>query len=217
MQYGKRVLFKEVDLKFTHGNCYGVIGANGAGKSTFLKILSGEIDANYGSVSVEPGNRMAVLKQDHFAYQDEQVLNAVIMGHQEMYKIMEEKNAIYMNPDATEEDGMRAAELENQYGEMGGWNAESDAAFLLSSMGVKEDLHYLTVGELSGPDKVKVLLAQALFGDPDILLLDEPTNDLDAGTIVWLARLPGGFQKYRDRSLTRPLLPRYGLYPRSRH
>ncbi len=194
LQYGKRVLFKEVDLKFTHGNCYGVIGANGAGKSTFLKILSGEISPNQGQVSIEPGKRMAVLKQDHFAYEQEQVLNTVIMGHQEMYRIMEEKNAIYMNPDATEEEGMRAAELENKFGEMGGWNAESDAALLLSNMGVKEDLHYLTMSELSGSDKVKVLLAQALFGDPDLLLLDEPTNDLDANTIVWLANFLADFK-----------------------
>jgi ATPase subunit of ABC transporter with duplicated ATPase domains len=194
LQYGKRVLFKEVDLKFTHGNCYGVIGANGAGKSTFLKILSGDIDPNSGSVSLEPGNRMAVLKQDHFAYENEQVLDTVIMGHQEMYKIMQEKNAIYMDPDATEADGLRAAELENQFGEMGGWNAENDAAYLLSSMGVKEELHYMTMGDLSGPDKVKVLLAQALFGEPDILLLDEPTNDLDAATVVWLADFLADFK-----------------------
>jgi len=194
LQYGKRVLFKDVDLKFTHGNCYGVIGANGAGKSTFLKILAGEVDPNHGQVSIEPGRRMAVLKQDHFAYEREQVLNTVIMGHEELYAILEEKNAIYMNPDATEAEGMRAAELENQYGEMGGWNAESDAALLLSNMSVAEELHYLTMAELSGPDKVKVLLAQALFGDPDILLLDEPTNDLDAATIVWLADFLADFK-----------------------
>lgn len=194
LQYGKRVLFKDVDVKFTQGNCYGVIGANGAGKSTFLKILSGEIDANRGQVSFEPGNRMAVLKQDHFAYEDEQVLNVVIMGHQEMYQVMQEKNAIYMDPDASEEDGMRAAELENKYGEMGGWNAESDAAELLSNMGIKEDLHYLNMSELAGAEKVKVLLAQALFGNPDILLLDEPTNDLDANTITWLADFLADFK-----------------------
>ena len=194
LQYGKRVLFKDVDVKFTQGNCYGVIGANGAGKSTFLKILSGEIDANRGQVSFEPGNRMAVLKQDHFAYEDEQVLNVVIMGHQEMYQIMQEKNAIYMDPDASEEDGMRAAELENKYGEMGGWNAESDAAELLSNMGIKEDLHYLNMSELAGAEKVKVLLAQALFGNPDILVLDEPTNDLDANTITWLADFLADFK-----------------------
>lgn len=194
LQFGKRVLFKEVNLKFNQGNCYGVIGANGAGKSTFMKILSGEIDPNQGSVSIEPGNRMAVLKQDHFGYEQEQVLNTVIMGHQEMYAIMQEKDAIYMNPDATEEEGMRAAELENQFGEMGGWNAESDAAELLSNMGIREDLHYLTMGELSGPEKVKVLLAQALFGNPDILLLDEPTNDLDAPTVTWLADFLADFK-----------------------
>ncbi len=187
LQFGKQVLFDEVDLKFTRGNCYGVIGANGAGKSTFLKILSGEIEPNRGSVSIEPGNRMAVLKQNHFEFEDEVVLNTVLMGHQEMYRIMEEKNAIYMNPEATDEEGMRAAELENEYGNMGGWTAESDAAELLSNMGVKEELHNKLLRDLSGPEKVKVLLAQALFGNPDLLLLDEPTNDLDAETATWLA------------------------------
>jgi len=187
LQFGKRVLFDEVDLKFTRGNCYGVIGANGAGKSTFMKMLSGEIDPTRGNINIEPGNRMAVLKQDHFEFEEEEVLNTVLMGHQEMYDIMVEKNAIYMNPDATDEDGLRAAELENKYGEMGGWTAESDAAELLSNMGISEDLHYKQMKELSGPEKVKVLLAQALFGDPDILLLDEPTNDLDAETVTWLA------------------------------
>ena len=194
LQYGKRVLFKEVNLKFTQGNCYGVIGANGAGKSTFLKILSGEIDPNLGHVSIETGKRMAVLKQDHFAYEDNQVLDVVIMGHKEMYQIMQEKDAIYMNPDATEEEGMRAAELENTFGEMGGWNAESDAAELLSNMGIKEDLHYKKMAELNGAEKVKVLLAQTLFGEPDILLLDEPTNDLDAKTITWLADFLADFK-----------------------
>jgi len=194
LQYGKRVLFKDVDIKFNQGNCYGVIGANGAGKSTFLKILSGEIDANRGSIGFEPGNRMAVLKQDHFAYENEQVLNVVIMGYQEMYDIMQEKDAIYMNPDATEAEGMRAAELENRFGEMGGWNAESDAAELLSNMGIKEDLHYQNMSDLSGSEKVKVLLAQALFGNPDMLLLDEPTNDLDANTITWLADFLADFK-----------------------
>ena len=194
LQYGKRVLFKDVDIKFNQGNCYGVIGANGAGKSTFLKILSGEIDANRGSIGFEPGNRMAVLKQDHFAYENEQVLNVVIMGHQEMYDIMQEKDAIYMNPDATEAEGMKAAELENRFGEMGGWNAESDAAELLSNMGIKEDLHYQNMSDLSGSEKVKVLLAQALFGNPDMLLLDEPTNDLDANTITWLADFLADFK-----------------------
>ncbi|WP_367391250.1 ABC-F family ATP-binding cassette domain-containing protein [Lewinella sp. LCG006] len=194
LQYGKRVLFKDVDIKFNQGNCYGVIGANGAGKSTFLKILSGEIDPNHGHIIFEPGNRMAVLKQDHFAYENEQVLNVVIMGHQEMYDIMQEKDAIYMNPDATEAEGMRAAELENRFGEMGGWNAESDAAELLSNMGIKEELHYQNMSDLSGAEKVKVLLAQALFGNPDMLLLDEPTNDLDANTITWLADFLADFK-----------------------
>lgn len=194
LQYGKRVLFDEVNLKFTRGNCYGVIGANGAGKSTFLKMLSGEIDPVRGNVVIEPGNRMAVLKQNHFEFEEEQVLNTVIMGHKEMYDIMFEKNAIYMNPDATEEDGLRAADLENEFGEMGGWNAESDAAELLSHMGIKEDLHYKFMKELSGPQKVKVLLAQALFGEPDILLLDEPTNDLDAETVTWLADFLADFK-----------------------
>ncbi|RMF01718.1 MAG: ATP-binding cassette domain-containing protein [Bacteroidetes bacterium] len=194
LQYGKRVLFKDVNVRFNHGNCYGVIGANGAGKSTFLKILSGEIDPNQGQVSLDPGNRMAVLKQDHFAYEQMQVLQTVIMGHKEMYDIMLEKDAIYMDPDATEADGMRAAELENKFGEMGGWNAENEAAELLSNMGVAEELHYQTMSELSGPDKVKVLLAQALFGNPDLLLLDEPTNDLDANTITWLADFLADFK-----------------------
>ncbi len=194
LQYGKRVLFDEVNLKFTLGNCYGVIGANGAGKSTFLKILSGELSPNRGSVSIEPGNRMAVLKQNHFEFEEEEVLNTVIMGHKEMYDIMVEKNAIYMDPDATDADGLRAAELENTFGEMGGWNAESDAAELLSNMGIKEDLHYKQMKELNGSQKVKVLLAQALFGNPDLLLLDEPTNDLDAETVTWLADFLADFK-----------------------
>ncbi|MBX2873627.1 MAG: ATP-binding cassette domain-containing protein [Saprospiraceae bacterium] len=194
LQYGKRILFDEVNLKFTLGNCYGVIGANGAGKSTFLKILSGELSPNRGSVSMEPGNRMAVLKQNHFEFEEEEVLNTVIMGHKEMYDIMVEKNAIYMDPDATDADGLRAAELENTFGEMGGWNAESDAAELLSNMGIKEDLHYKQMKELNGSQKVKVLLAQALFGNPDLLLLDEPTNDLDAETVTWLADFLADFK-----------------------
>ncbi len=187
LQFGKRVLFDEVNVKFNNGNCYGVIGANGAGKTTFMKILSGELDPNMGNVSIEPGKRMAVLKQNHFEYEEEVVLNTVMMGHKEMYAMMLEKDAIYMNPDATEADGLRAADLETTYGEMGGWNAETDAAVILSNMGIKEDLHYKEMKELSGSEKVKVLLAQALFGNPDILLLDEPTNDLDAVTATWLA------------------------------
>jgi len=187
LQYGKRVLFDEVSLNFTTGNCYGVIGANGAGKSTFVKILSGEIDPTRGSVSLEPGNRMAVLKQNHFAYDDFDVLTTVMMGFEELYQINEQKNAIYMNPDATEADGMLAAELESRYGEMGGWTAESDAAELLCNLGIDVEFHYQKLASLSGPQKIKVLLAQALFGNPDFLLLDEPTNDLDTETIMWLS------------------------------
>jgi len=194
LQYGKRVLFDEVNLKFTRGNCYGVIGANGAGKSTFLKLLSGELDPVRGHVDLEPGNRMAVLKQNHFEFEEHEVLNVVIMGHKKMYDIMVEKNAIYMDPDASEADGLRAADLENEFGEMGGWNAESDAAELLSHLGVKEDLHNKQMKELNGPEKVKVLLAQALFGDPDILLLDEPTNDLDVESATWLADFLADFK-----------------------
>lgn len=194
LQYGKRVLFQDVNLQFTTGNCYGVIGANGAGKSTFLKILSGQIDPNSGSVTLEPNKRMAVLSQDHFAFEEYPVLETVIMGHAEMYRIMKEKEAIYMDPEASEADGLRAAELENQFGEMGGWNADSDAAELLSNMGIDESLHYETMSNLTGPQKVKVLLAQALFGNPDILLLDEPTNDLDAQTITWLSDFLADFK-----------------------
>ena len=194
LQYGKRILFDDVNVKFTKGNCYGVIGANGAGKSTFVKILSGEIEPNQGSVSLEPGNRMAVLKQNHFEFEEFKVLDVVIMGHKEMYDIMVEKNAIYMNPEATDEEGLRAADLENTFGEMGGWTSESDAAELLSNMGVKEHLHDKLMKDLSGSEKVKVLLAQALFGEPDFLLLDEPTNDLDALTVTWLSDFLADFK-----------------------
>jgi ATPase subunit of ABC transporter with duplicated ATPase domains len=194
LQYGKRVLFEDVNLKFTKGNCYGVIGANGAGKSTFLKILAGDLDANRGAVSMEPGNRMAVLRQNHFEFDEVQVLHAVMMGHREMYRIMDEKNAIYMDPEASTEDGMRAADLEQKYGEMGGWTAESDAAELLSNLGIHESLHFRLMKDLSGQEKVKVLLAQALFGNPDLLLLDEPTNDLDAETITWLCDFLADFK-----------------------
>ncbi len=186
LQFGKRVLFDDVNMKFTKGNCYGVIGANGAGKSTFLKILSGEIESTRGSVEIAPGNRMAVLTQNHFKFDEFRVLDTVIMGHKLLYDIMIEKDAIYNNPDATEEDSMRAAELEGEFGEMNGWMAESDAAELLSNLGVKESLHDKLLSELTGPEKIKVLLAQALFGNPDILLMDEPTNDLDAETTEWL-------------------------------
>jgi ATPase subunit of ABC transporter with duplicated ATPase domains len=186
LQFGKRVLFDEVNMKFTKGNCYGVIGANGAGKSTYLKILSGEIESTRGSVEIAPGNRMAVLTQNHFKFDEFRVLDTVIMGHKLLYDIMVEKDAIYNNPDASEEDSMRAAELEGEFGEMNGWMAESDAAELLSNLGVKEALHDKLLSELTGPEKIKVLLAQALFGNPDILLMDEPTNDLDAETTEWL-------------------------------
>ncbi len=194
LQFGKRVLFEDVNLKFTKGNCYGIIGANGAGKSTFMKILSGEISPNQGSIIIEPGNRMAVLKQNHFEFEEHTVLNTVIMGHKEMYDIMVRKDAIYMDPNASEADGVLAANLENQFGEMGGWMAESDAAELLSTLGVKEEVHYQLMKDLSGSEKVKVLLAQALFGNPDLLLLDEPTNDLDAETATWLADFLADFK-----------------------
>ncbi|KPH74282.1 ABC-F family ATP-binding cassette domain-containing protein [Oceanobacillus caeni] len=186
LRYGDKKLFEDVNLKFTPGNCYGVIGANGAGKSTFLKILSGEIEPQSGNVSLTPGERLAVLKQDHFAYEDHQVLDTVLMGHERLYKVKQEKDAIYMKGDFTEEDGMRAAELEGEFAEMNGWEAESDAAVLLKGLGIDESLHMLTMSELTEDDKVKVLLAQALFGNPDILLLDEPTNGLDIQAIQWL-------------------------------
>ncbi|MEX2512304.1 MAG: ATP-binding cassette domain-containing protein [Cyclobacteriaceae bacterium] len=186
LKFGKRTLFEEVNLKFTPGNCYGVIGANGAGKSTFLKILTGEMDSTSGIVNITPGQRMAVLSQDHYAFQQDDVLKTVIMGHKKLFEIMTEKDAIYMKVDFTEEDGNKAAELEAEFSEMDGWNAESDAAALLSGLGVKEDLHGKLMKDLSGDQKVRVLLAQALFGNPDILILDEPTNDLDAETINWL-------------------------------
>ena len=186
LQYGKRVLFDQVNIKFSGDNCYGIIGANGAVKSTFLKILSGEIDPNSGNVALEPGKRMAVLKQDHSVYDESEVLNTVIMGHEALWNLMQEKNAIYMKEDFSEEDGLKAAELEDQFAEMDGWNAESEAAALLSGIGIKEDSHFKQMKELTGQEKVRVLLAQALFGNPDVLILDEPTNDLDIHTISWL-------------------------------
>ena len=194
LRYGKRVLFEEVELKFTPGNCYGVIGANGAGKSTFLKILSGEIDPSTGQVIITPGERISVLRQNHFAYDDQTVLNTVMQGNKKLWDVMQEKNAIYEKADFSEADGNRAAELENLFAEMNGWDAESDAANMLSGLGVKEELHHQLMGELSGKDKVRVLLAQALFGNPDILLLDEPTNDLDVETITWLENFLADFQ-----------------------
>lgn len=186
LQFGKRVLFEEANVNFSHGNCYGVIGANGAGKSTFLKILSGEKDANKGHVALEPGKRMAVLKQDHYEYDEVRVLDAVMMGHPKLWNLMKEKDAIYLKPDFSEADGLKAAELEGEFAEMDGWNAEPDAAALLSGIGIKEKFHDKLVKDLDGTQKVRVLLAQALFGDPDLLVLDEPTNDLDIETVNWL-------------------------------
>jgi ATPase subunit of ABC transporter with duplicated ATPase domains len=186
LQYGKRVLFDEVNLKFQNGNCYGVIGANGAGKSTFLKILSGEIDGTRGSIDLEPGKRMAVLKQEHTIFDEYEVLNTVIMGHKRLYEIMAEKDALYAKPDFSDEDGMRASELEAEFGDMEGWNAETDAASLLSNLGINESYHYMKMVDVPAELKVRILLAQALFGNPDVLILDEPTNDLDAKTISWL-------------------------------
>ena len=194
LQFGKRVLFDEVNLKFTKGNCYGVIGANGAGKSTFLKILSGAMESTRGKVEITPGERMAVLSQNHFAFNEYPVMDTVIMGYRRLYDIMKEKDAIYNNPDATEDDSMRAAELEGEFAEMNGWMAESDAAELLSNMGVPESRHYQLMADLDGSDRVKVLLAQALFGSPDILLMDEPTNDLDAETTDWLCDFLADYQ-----------------------
>jgi ATPase subunit of ABC transporter with duplicated ATPase domains len=186
LQFGKRVLFDEVNLRFTAGNCYGVIGANGAGKSTFLKILSGDIDPTRGSVVIDPGKRMAVLRQNHYEFDEVPVLDTVMMGHTVLWKIMKEKDAIYAKPDFSEEDGIKASELEAEFAELNGWNAESDAASLLSGLGIIEQDHYKLVKELSGAQKVRVLLAQAIYGNPDILILDEPTNDLDIHTVSWL-------------------------------
>lgn len=186
LAYGKRVLFEEVNINFTKGNCYGVIGANGAGKSTFLKILSGEIEPNKGTVEISAGERLAVLKQNHFEFDEVTVLNTVLMGHQKMWKVMQEREHIYSLADFTEEDGIRAGELESEFGEMGGYTAESDAAALLSDLGVKEEFHSSLMKDIPSNLKVRVLLANALFGNPDILLLDEPTNGLDIETISWL-------------------------------
>ncbi|HEX7757836.1 MAG TPA: ATP-binding cassette domain-containing protein [Niabella sp.] len=186
LAYGKRVLFEDVNVNFTKGNCYGVIGANGAGKSTFLKILSGEIEANKGTISITPGERMAVLKQNQFEFDDQTVLNTVLMGHKKMWDTMLRRDAIYANPDATEDDYMKASELEAEYGEMGGYESESDAAAFLNGLGVKDEQHQMLMKDIPSNMKVRVLLAQALFGNPDILLLDEPTNGLDIETIGWL-------------------------------
>ena len=186
LRFGKRVLFDEVNLKFTTNNCYGIIGANGAGKSTFLKILTGEIESTTGHVSIEQGKRLAVLKQDHFEFDDQPVLNTVMMGHKEMYAIMQEKDELYLKPDFSEEDGIKASELEEKFAEMNGWMAESEAGELLSGLGISTSKHHMLMKDLSNNEKVRVLLAQTLFGNPDILVMDEPTNDLDIETIQWL-------------------------------
>jgi ATPase subunit of ABC transporter with duplicated ATPase domains len=186
LRFGKRILYDDVNLKFSPGNCYGVIGANGAGKSTFLKIISGEIDPTTGNVSITPGERMSVLKQNHFEFDAFQVLETVIMGNRKLYDIMQEKDAIYAKADFSDADGEKAADLEAQFAEMNGWEAESDAANLLSGLGIREEMHSRLMSELSNNEKVRILIAQALFGNPDILLLDEPTNDLDVETVIWL-------------------------------
>lgn len=194
LRYGKRVLFDEVSIKFTPGNCYGVIGANGAGKSTFLKILSGELDPTSGQVSITPGERMATLKQNHFEFDEFPVLQTVLMGHKRLWNIITEKDALYAKPDFSDADGVRASELETEFAELEGWNAESDAADMLSGLGIEEALHHQQMQYLNGNQKVRVLLAQALFGNPDILLLDEPTNDLDVKSIAWLENFLADFK-----------------------
>ncbi|MDO5038278.1 ABC-F family ATP-binding cassette domain-containing protein [Clostridium sp.] len=186
LRYGGRKLFEDVNLKFTAGNCYGVIGANGAGKSTFLKILAGEVEPNTGDVSIAPNTRMSVLKQDHYQYDEFEVLETVIMGNERLYQIMKEKDALYAKPDFTDEDGIKASELEGEFAELNGWEAEAEASSLLQGLGIGTDMHYKKVSELTGGEKVKVLLAQALFGNPGILILDEPTNHLDIKSINWL-------------------------------
>ncbi len=186
LRYGDKKLFEDVNLKFTPGNCYGVIGANGAGKSTFLKILSGEIEANTGDVSIQPGVRMSILKQDHFKYDEFPVLETVIMGNERLYQIMKEKDAIYAKTPFTDEDGIKASELEGEFADLNGWEAEAEASSLLQGLGIGTELHEKNMKDLSGSEKVKVLLAQALFGNPGVLILDEPTNHLDIKSVNWL-------------------------------
>ena len=194
VQFGKRVLYKDVNMKFTNGNIYGVIGANGAGKSTLLKAISGELEPTKGTVELGPGERLSVLSQDHFQYDQETVLNTVLMGHTTMWQVMQEREALYSKPDFSDEDGIRVAELEDKFAEMGGYTAESDAATLLSGLGIREQKHNLLMGQLSGKEKVRVMLAKALFGNPDNLLLDEPTNDLDLDTVQWLEQYLSEFE-----------------------
>jgi ATPase subunit of ABC transporter with duplicated ATPase domains len=193
IQFGKKYLFQDVNLKFTPGNCYGIIGANGAGKSTLLRLISNDLSSSRGKITLGPGERLSVLKQDHFEFDEFTVLNTVLKGHDQLWEIMHEKDVIYAKPDFSDEDGLKAAELENKFAEMDGWNAESEAASLLSGLGIKEEHHYKLMKELSGKEKVRVLLAQALFGKPDNLLLDEPTNDLDLETVMWLERYLANF------------------------
>ena len=194
VQFGKRILFQDVNLKFTGGNCYGIIGANGAGKSTFLKVVSGELTPTKGTITIAPGERLSVLKQDHFQFDECTVIETVLRGHEPLWNVMQEKDALYAKEDFSDADGIRASELEEKFAEMDGWNSESDAAALLSGLGIKEDLHYKLMKELSGKEKVRVLLAQALFGKPDNLLLDEPTNDLDLETVMWLENYLAEFE-----------------------
>lgn len=194
VQFGKRILFQDVNLKFTSGNCYGIIGANGAGKSTFLKVISGDLTPTKGSITIAPGERLSVLRQDHFQFDECTVIETVLRGHEPLWNVMQEKDALYAKADFSDADGIRASELEEKFAEMDGWNAESDAAALLSGLGIKEDLHYRLMKELSGKEKVRVLLAQALFGKPDNLLLDEPTNDLDLETVMWLENYLSEFE-----------------------
>lgn len=194
IQFGKRVLYKDVNMKFTNGNIYGVIGANGAGKSTLLKAISGELEPTKGNVELGPGERLSVLSQDHFQYDDCTVLNTVLMGHTVLWDIMQQRDALYAKADFSDEDGIKVAELEEKFAEMGGYNAESDATALLSGLGIKEDKHYALMGELSGKEKVRIMLAKALFGEPDNLLLDEPTNDLDLDTVQWLESYLSDFE-----------------------
>ena len=194
VQFGKRVLYNDVNMKFTNGNIYGVIGANGAGKSTFLKVISGEMEPTKGSVTLGPGERLSVLSQDHFKFDAYTVLDTVLMGHTVLWDIMKQREVLYAKADFTDEDGLKAAELEEKFAELEGWNAESDAAILLSGLGIKEDKHYMLMGDLSGKEKVRVMLAQALFGNPDNLLLDEPTNDLDMDTVTWLENYLADFE-----------------------
>ncbi|MBO1735291.1 MAG: ABC-F family ATPase [Coprobacter sp.] len=194
IQFGKRVLFQEVNLKFTPGNCYGIIGANGAGKSTLMRILSNQLDPSHGTITLGSGERLSVLSQDHFAFDECTVINTVLMGHTVLWDIMEEKDRLYSKPDFSDEDGIRVSELEEKFAELEGWNAESDAANLLSGLGIKENKHYMLMKDLSGKEKVRVLLAKALFGKPDNLLLDEPTNDLDLETVMWLENYLANFE-----------------------